>query len=208
MFRMMQHGRPIVNGYSGHTPPHQRILSSALQRGDPSAILYFGEARPLIIVVNGRFDGDRWFEDFVAGLPGAQPYGAAAAGHVFLVPPQPRRRAAAPGPKVPAVQITYEEGEYAIFDLGAAKVIRTLSLPLRGNFERLHPRMEVETSPDRVTWTRVWLEWTGGAAIAGALENPRQVPFRIHLPDVEARYLRVHPAPGWLARELSIHAAR
>ncbi|MDQ3438992.1 MAG: hypothetical protein M3478_01425 [Planctomycetota bacterium] len=208
MFRMIQHGRPTVNGYSGHTPPHHGIMSTALHRGDPSAILHFAEARPLIVVVNARFDEDRWFEGFVGSLPGVQSHGATAAGHVFLLPAQPRRRAGPAGPVLRPVQITYAEREYVVLDLGAPKIVRTLSVPLRTHFGRLHPRMEVETSLDGATWTQAWLDWTGGAAISGALENPRDVPFRIQLPDVEARYLRVHPAPGWLVRDLSIHAAR
>ena len=193
MFRMIHHGLPLVNGYSGHVPPHQHILFTALQRGDPSAILYFAEGRPLIVVVNNRFDADRWFETFVAALPGARSLGGSSAGHVFLLPPQPRHRAGAAGPELRPVEVTYQDGNYAVFDLGGPKVVRTLSAPLRGNFERLDPRMEVETSTDGVTWTGVWLDWTGGLAIAGALEDPKQVPFRIQLPDVETRYLRVHP---------------
>ena len=208
MFRMTHHGRPLVNGYSGHTPLHLSILASALQRGDPTAILYFAEARPLIVAVNSRFDKDRWCEEFVRSLPGAQSYGISVAGHLFLLPPQPRRIAAPAGPQLRPVQITFQDRQYAIFDLGVPKMVRTLSVPLRGNFERLHPRMEVESSTDGVTWARVWLDWTGGLAIAGALEDPKQVPFRIQLPDVATRYVRVHPAPGWLARDLTIHGAR
>ena len=29
MYRAIQHGRPLVNGYSGHTPPHYGLLRVA-----------------------------------------------------------------------------------------------------------------------------------------------------------------------------------
>ena len=53
-----------------------------------------------------------------------------------------------------------------------------------------------------------WESWTGGPALAGALENALENPVRITLPDVTARYLRIHPAPRWLARELTVYGPR
>jgi hypothetical protein len=34
------------------------------------------------------------------------------------------------------------------------------------------------------------------------------VPVRLTLPDVPARYIRVHPAPRWLEREIAAYAPR
>jgi hypothetical protein len=50
----------------------------------------------------------------------------------------------------------------------------------------------------------VWEDWTAGAALAGALEDQVNVPVRIGLRDVTARYLRIHPAESWLIDELRI----
>jgi hypothetical protein len=63
----------------------------------------------------------------------------------------------------------------------------------------------VEASDDGTNWRSVWLDWTGGLAMAGALKDPRTVPMRIPLPDVRARYLRVHPAPKWMIPELTVY---
>src|SRR5262249_56605611 len=38
MFRATEHQRPLVNGYSGYTPPHYELLTRSLKRGDPTAI--------------------------------------------------------------------------------------------------------------------------------------------------------------------------
>ena len=51
-----------------------------------------------------------------------------------------------------------------------------------------------------------WLSFTGGPTLAAALADPLLVPVRIALPDVNARYLRINPAPRWLARELKVLA--
>src|SRR6185436_9526411 len=59
MFRATQHGRPLVNGYSGYTPPHYDLLMAALNRGDPTAIQQFAEGRPLVIVVDEELDPSR-----------------------------------------------------------------------------------------------------------------------------------------------------
>ncbi len=34
MYRSMFHRQPLVNGYSGHFPPHYSVLSLSLWRGD------------------------------------------------------------------------------------------------------------------------------------------------------------------------------
>ena len=57
MYRSMFHRQPLVNGYSGHFPPHYNILSLSL-----AAWRHFGTLlpraarRPLVIVVNDQFD--------------------------------------------------------------------------------------------------------------------------------------------------------
>ncbi|MCP5804538.1 hypothetical protein NL322_28585, partial [Klebsiella pneumoniae] len=58
MYRSMRYGRPLVNGYSGHTPPHYTVLTTALDRGDPSVLLELARGRPLVILLNDRLDPD------------------------------------------------------------------------------------------------------------------------------------------------------
>lgn len=208
MFRMIDHRKPVISGYSGHSPPHYRILSNALRRDDPSAILHFAEGRPVIIAVDGRWDPGRALENVVRSLPGVQPLASSSAGRLFLLPAIPRPRVAAPGARIQPAEMRVEAREHVVYDLGASHIVRTVSFPLRWHFEEFHPHFEIESSADGVTWTRAWFGWTGGLAVAGALEDPREAPIRIQLPDVQARYLRLHPAQPWMTAELQIFAAR
>jgi hypothetical protein len=204
MFRQISHRLPLISGYSGHSPPHYRILAKTIARDDPTAILYLARAQPLIIVIDGRRDPSRATERLVRSLPGIQQRSSTSTGVVFLLPSQPRPPDPAPGRRIQPVSTSTQAREHVVYDLGASRIVRTIAFPLRGHFEDFHPRFEVESSSDGVTWTRAWYGWTGGLAIAGALENQREAPVRIQLPDVEARYLRIHPAQSWMTDELQI----
>jgi hypothetical protein len=208
MFRMLSHGRPVVNGYSGHAPPHYRILSSAMRRDDPSPMLHMAQGRPVIIIVNSHFDPDRALERLVRSLPGIEQHGASTAGLVFVLPAQPRARVAAFGPEISPVSVRTEARDHVVLDLGSPQLVRGIGFPLRWHYDELHPHLEIEGSLDGVTWTQAWLGWTGGLAFAGALENQLEVPVRIQLPDVRARYLRIHPAQRWMIAELSVYGPR
>jgi hypothetical protein len=198
----------VVNGYSGHAPPHYRILSSAMRRDDPSPMLHMAQGRPVIIIVNSHFDPDRALERLVRSLPGIEQHGASTAGLVFVLPAQPRARVAAFGPEISPVSVRTEAREHVVLDLGSPQLVRGIGFPLRWHYDELHPHLEIEGSLDGVTWTQAWLGWTGGLAFAGALENQLEVPVRIQLPDVRARYLRIHPAQRWMIAELSVYGPR
>ena len=208
MYRMMTHRRPLVNGYSGHTPPHLRLISTAIQRGDESSILAFTEGRPLVVVVNNRLDAARWYEEFVASQPGAQTIGVSAAGPVFRLPARPVEATKPMGPQIPVRSVEYGERRHVTLDLGAPQTVRGFSFPVRWRFERLDARIEVEASLDNSNWTRAWFGGTARPAILGALEHPREIPFRVQLGDVQARYLRIHPFQEWNVKELVIFADR
>ena len=55
-----------------------------------------------------------------------------------------------------------------------------------------------------LVWTLAWDGWTAGAVVSGALEDQVVIPVRFPLPDLNARYLRIHPAPIWLIQELRV----
>lgn len=205
MYRAIEHRRPLLSGYSGHFPPHVRIFASALERDDPSPLLYFAAGRPVIITVNQRHDPYGWSLRLIRSLPGIVEHGGSAAGSVFVLPAQPRARAGKTGAPLPITSIKEEARDHAVIDLGKTQLVRAVTFPVRWHYDKIAPRIEVEASADGVLWRSVWLEWTGGPTIAGALEDPRQVPFRIPLPDVSARYLRIHPAPRWMVSDLSVY---
>ena len=205
MYRTIEHRLPLVSGYSGHFPAFHRILSSALQREDPSAVLYFSQGRPLIVMVNQRYDPTGWILKFVRSLPGVVEQGGSSAGSVFLLPARPTARTPPLGGPLHIAAVQEQARDHVVVDLGAPQLVRAIGFDVRWHYEQLAPRIEVETSDDGVSWRSVWLDWTGGLAVAAAIESPRTVPVRIPLPDLRTRYLRIHPAPRWMVPELRVY---
>jgi hypothetical protein len=207
LYRAMQHGHPLINGYSGYSPPHYRILAHSLRSGDPSVITELARIRPLIIAVNVNRGRDAHFIDVVESVPGVQMRSATNLGPVFVLPQQPAIRIPPSGERL-AFTAQAEGRNGALLDLGREAVVRRLSFPLRGNHRDFGTRFQIEGSTDGLAWTSLWLDWTGGLALAGALEDPLEVPVRFVLPDVRVRFLRIHPAPDWMVKDLDVHGPR
>ena len=205
MYRSIEHRLPLITGYSGHFPGHFRVLSSAVQREDPSAITYFAEGRPVIITVNQRYDPDGWIVRYVRSLPGIIEHGSSSAGALFTLPPRPRRRAPAVGSPLPIAGTRQEPRQHTVIDLGQPQLVRAIGFPVRWHYNEFAARFEVEASDDGVTWKSVWLDWTAALVIEAAIQDQRVLPLRVPLPDVRARFLRVHPAPPWMVPELTVY---
>lgn len=207
MYRQTEHGRPIVNGYSGHTPPHYAILSIALRRQDPSIITELARGHSLLITVNHALDVDGTLQALVRGLPGIEPRGGSSGGALFMLPALPSSRTAPTGEAWPSS--IREAGRDVIeIDLGQARVVRTLGFALRWHYRELSTRIAIETSVDDREWTRAWEDWTGGPALRASLIDPLETPVRLTIPDVMARYVRVHPAPPWMRREVRLYGPK
>jgi hypothetical protein len=207
MFRAISHGKPLINGYSGYTPPHYTILSMAMKRGDPSALEELARGRPLVIAINDRYDPGGAYTRLVESMPGVERRGSSSAGALFVMTAGAPRRDAPEGDAL-AASMTELDREHVLLDLGAPRTVRSIAFALRWHYPELAERLAIEASLDGVAWTTAWEQWTGGPALAGALENALENPVRITLPDVTARYLRIHPVPNWLARELRVYGPR
>lgn len=203
MYRSIAHGRPLVNGYSGHTPPHYRILNKALRRGDASPLIELARRRPLVVSIHGDRDPGAHFLRVLQSVSGVQPLATTNVGRMFVIPAQPSSTIPAAGEPLTATVREVAPGT-AELDLGQPRVARLLTFPLRWHYDELNTQLEIMGSEDGATWTLVRLEYTGGLAVAGALEDPQVVPMRFTLPDVRVRYLRVRPAPPWMQRELAV----
>jgi len=203
MYRSIFHRQPLVNGYSGHFPPHYHVLSLSLWRGDASGLFYLARRRPLVILVNDRLDQSRSFKEMIQAVPGIQTYGASGAGTMFLLPPQAAPREPPAGP---ALQSSVRDaGRYQLeFDVGAPRQLSGVAFPLRRRYEDLAPRIRVETSEDGRTWQESWVGWTGGMAVEATLADPQLAPMRFPLAGVRARYVRVYPASAWMKAEMLV----
>ena len=203
MYRAIFHGRPLVNGYSGHTPPHYGLVTFALGQRDPSILTHLARGRSLAVIVHRRFDAGGEWRALVERAGGVRQE-ESSIGTVFLIPPQPRVRTPPLGPVLPSTSIESQAG-YAAVDLGSEQTVRAITIALRWRYAEIGPQMTVEASGDGLTWQPVWENWTGSPALSAALEDQRLVPMRIYLPDVRTRYLRVTPAPPWVGREITVH---
>lgn len=204
MYRQTLHGRPIANGYSGYTPPHYAIMSLALRRGDPSVIEELARGRPLVITINQALDTGEALRRLVEGLPGIEARGVSSGGALFVLPARPASRVAPVGDPWPASIREVARDDIEI-DLGEPRVVRTIGFHLQWHYLDLDRRIAIEASVDGQRWSSIWEDWTGGPAFAAALTDPREAPVRLTVPDVTARYVRVHPAPLWLRRAIRIY---
>lgn len=203
MYRALSHHHPLVNGYSGYVPPHYEILGLAIRRDDPTAVAELARGRPLLAVVSEQFDRGGYIQDLIASLPGVSRIGSGNAGALFLVPPQPRERVATTGSEL-IVSSKSLPRAHALLDLGATRLVRTIEFRLGRGYLELGGRVAVEKSFDGTNWETVSEDWTGGRAMAAMLEDPRTVPFRIPLPDISARYLRLHPIEPWMLNDMRV----
>jgi hypothetical protein len=205
MYRAMFHHHPLVNGYSGHVPPHYAILSLALRRGDTSPLLHFARGRPLLIIVNDRSDPNADFYRMVEQLPGVERIDRSGAGTLFRLPAQPRALSVG-SDRFWSPALQHLDRARLTLDLGEARTIGGLRFAVRSRYEDINARLLIEISDDGREWRQAWLGWTGEALVAAALADPLVVPVELPLPDVRTRYLRIYPAPAWLAHELKVLA--
>ncbi|OFW21173.1 MAG: hypothetical protein A3G21_11110 [Acidobacteria bacterium RIFCSPLOWO2_12_FULL_66_21] len=207
MYSTMTHGHPLINGYSGYFPAHYQILGTALARGDRSVLERLAQSGPIAVVVNTRSGGHPELIALVEGVPGVVRSGVTGAGRTYLLPARPRTREAETGEVYPA-RVEEQPQEHALFDLGSERIVRLVEFPLRWHYPELGERLAIEVSTDGRAWSTAWEDWTGAAALSAALRDERDVPVRLTIRDVPARYVRVHPAPPWLYRELTISGPR
>ncbi len=203
MFRSISHGRPLINGYSGYIPTHYGILCLSLRRDDPSAVIELARGRTLLIIVSERRDPAGDFRRVIESIPGIERGGVSGAGIWYVLRSQPRDRRPQGGTALTFTHTTLPRS-HVVLDFGTERVVRTLEFPLRSRWQEFGRRFAIETSADGTTWQTVWEDWTGGPAIAAALEDQVKVPVQLVLPDVTARYLRLHPVEEWLLEELVV----
>jgi hypothetical protein len=203
MHRAMQHGLPLVNGYSGHTPEHYSVIALCLQRGDPSILTYFARERQVVAVVHRQHDSDRGWRALVQRAGGVL-LEETGVGPVYVIPKQPALHVAPTGSALAATP--FMSGvQQATVDLGSSRVVRAVRIPLGRRYGEMPTRITIETSVDGSTWATASEGWTGEPALIAALEDPASVPMKIYLHDLAARYVRVSPVPKWVAEVLDVH---
>ena len=137
MYRSIFHRQPLVNGYSGHFPPHYKILSLSLARLRSDGALLPRAAAAARDRRNDRVRSEPQLQGHGREVCRASSrHGASGAGSVFLLPAQPAPREPPIGPALPAT--VRDAGRYLLeFDLGEARLLSALAFPLRRRYEEL-----------------------------------------------------------------------
>ncbi len=236
IYRATQHGRPIVNGYSGYFPPFYLPLLHALRAGEYQVLHELTPERPLGVGVNLRADGAAAMRAGLEAASGVVSRDASATWASFTVMPRPLpAQSEGPALAVAAVRANrhpedierLKDGtvgtawgsdnnqigdEELVVDLGGEQAIGIVRLKM-GAFAFGFPRqLTVEVSSDANAWTTVWSGETSVAAVRGSIHDPATAPLDIPLGRVQGRFIRLRqtgaePGIPWWIAELEIRAA-
>ena len=208
MYRQMSHERPLLNGYTGHIPPHYAVLTYALARGDTSILTALARNGPLAIVINDRADAGRGFHKLIETIPGVSLETVSSVGPVFRLAARPEHSPSAPPGAILTHRVTNTENQRLVVELESEQEIAAVEFDLRGRLKDLGERLLIEGSNDGAVWRQIWLGWTGELVFDATLRDPQRVPVQIPIDGIRVRSLRLYPAPDWLARELRILSAK
>lgn len=236
MFRQMQHGRPIVNGFSGYLPPHYIPLQRTLRAGHYDVLHEIAPSAPIEVSVDRRRSDAGAIESGLASagiIASSQRQDAWA---TFIVPPRPRPAFGPHGTPLRVERITASRhpedvgrmvdddiasawgtelgqtgGEEVVIELDGSHGIGAVVLDM-GAFAFGHPAgLEVDVSDDRAAWTAAWRGDPGVLAVRGALAQPGRAPIVLDLQAARGRYIRLRqtgeePTIPWWIAELQVYA--
>jgi hypothetical protein len=217
MYRSMTHGRPTVNGYSGHFPPHYVALQYAISGREAevlSALTTYGVE--YVVIDRGHRLEQRWTR-FVGGHKGAQMVCSEPTHTVFrLEETTTALTTSASASKSIAVASLFAnvnggavdlmvDGDMATrwttgpqvagmmleIDLGSSQKLGGLQLALGSSGQDFPRGLRMEASDDRTTWQPVWKGPSAARTMLAALTDSSSVPVAYDLAGVRGRYLRL-----------------
>ncbi len=234
MFRGMQHGRPIVNGFSGYLPPHYIPLERALRAGHYEALYELWPSAPIGVTIDRRRSDA---ESIARALLSAGIDTSGTRDHwtSFIVSPRSRPSPAPRGTplRVAGISATRHAedvarmldddittawgtglgqtgGEEIVVELDAVRDVDTIVLTM-GAYAFGYPAgLAVEVSDDRTAWSDVWTGDVGVQTVRGAIAEPATVPIVLALEKARGRYLRLRqtgeePTIPWWIAELDVY---
>ena len=226
LFRSIDHRRPLVNGYSGYTPPHYVILEIALRDEDLDALAETTGGEPLLVAVDRRFQFPRWAEaltarhaHLVADDAGTSLYRLAGAprartvsgdrlliqsAEASVAPDRVSRMLdgdwstawTTPGPQ--------QAGETVVVDLGREQYVAGVRLDFGPRVGDVPRRLAVECAGERGEWQTCWRGSALAAAVRGALDDPQHVPMILPIDRPAVRRLRLRETAADSDRPWSI----
>ena len=234
MYRSMQHGRAVVNGYSGHMPPHYPALTRGLanREGDVLALLALLGVRD--VLVNRHRDTNGLFARFLSSYAGARQIHETPDEILYRLSPGTRDELPKEtGAALPIVSLSanvngdtigntidgdlrsrwetgpQQRGHELVIDLGTPQSIGAIRLAL-GPFVADSPRLlQVEISDDGVKWNQIWRGPTAARTVTAAISDPVGVKLDFPCDQCRGRFVRLRqlgrdPFYYWSIAELSV----
>src|SRR5262249_23468728 len=85
MYQGLAWSMPVVNGYSGHTPPHYQSLRYGLAERDHNMLAELSSRGNLYVLINDAEDSDGRWRSFVSEHPGAVPLSTCPGRHLYKI---------------------------------------------------------------------------------------------------------------------------
>jgi len=235
MYRSIWHRRPVVNGYSGHFPPHYRALRFALALWDPKILPALASHGTSHIIVNADGDENGRLKRYVSGQPGVMLVCSDAIQSIYRLTEKSAAETIERG--VPLTLVSVEpnakpdllkymldgdlttrwesgpqsEGTAVVIDLGTDHSVDAVELKLGPFPEDFARELAIEASEDAKTWREVWRGGSARLAFDGGIKQPSEMPLRYELsPPTTTRYLRLRLLSNdetyyWSIAELAVY---
>lgn len=233
VWRSMDHGKPVVNGYSGYDPPHHRLLRLALERHDAAVLAGVAEFGPLLVAIDTESAEAGLWSTALASI-GATAATGTDKRRTFVMLPRREGSVTPTGTPLTLIAGTASTGRFVLQDLtdgnpstywestevqrGDERVdvqldgvhrVSGVILSMGLSAEAYPRRLRIETSRDGTTWNTAAEEAPAGMAFSAIIRNFARAQLSFRLPEVETQYLRLRqlgrdPHGFWVIRDITV----
>jgi len=217
LFRATEHGRPLLNGYSGYFAPHYSAMQYMINHHDPAVLTRLSSFGPIEVVIDRDWDPGDALRTFLVSAPQTTlvyrddrytafrvergPYTAAL--------PKPEGQSlpiasisAQCNPAIVGAMIDHDmmtrwhcgreqrPGDSFTVDLGAVRKVGGAELIIAGFVADFPRQLRIETSTDATTWATAWDGNAPAVALSAALEDPLNIAMPFQFERRPARYVR------------------
>lgn len=236
MLRSIDHGQPLLNGYSGYAPPHYWPLRYGLDQARDEMLDLVAGLGIRFVRVDRALDTDSTSERFVSDHAGARRVAEGDQEALFELPAH--RDLTTPRTYGDVIDVTdaHSEtnpqlvaqildgslatrwhtgpqvaGRELLLDLGRAQAIGAVVTQLGPHIADFPRALTIDVSVDGVDWHEVRSGPTDVVAVVGAMQRPREIPLVFPVGGRVARYIRLRstasdPIYYWSIAELFVLA--
>jgi len=217
LYRAIEHGRPLFNGYSGYFAPHYWALQAALNQHDPEVLTRLSSFGPIEVVIEHDLDHEAGWRQFLGSYPRAELVYRDDDYSTFRIEAGPRL------PSLPqlggdslSIASTSAEhnttlagammdgnlatgwhagrgrppGDSIMVDLGQSPMVSGAEMLIAGYVTDFPRQLSIETSLDGRSWFPAWSGNVAVVAMTAALQDPRRVTLSFAFEARRARYVR------------------